>query len=178
MVLNRKILYYRGSKQRYTIFYSKQHVMPKVKTTKTLAILLFFSALTVNCSTQNSRRNPYLQEINFSIELNLSLPKYTPLKIIGNPVYIDATGIGTKGIIVMNSGFDQFVAFEASCANHSPNSCSTLVIEGQNGTCDCDAFSYSLFTGQLLNPANNSERTYDLLAYQTQASGNTVRVFN
>ncbi|HAQ53878.1 MAG TPA: hypothetical protein DCR56_05530, partial [Flavobacteriaceae bacterium] len=74
--------------------------MSKVKTIKTLAILLFFSALMVNCSTQNSRRNPYLQELNFSIELNLSLPKYNPLKIIGNPVYIDASGIGTKGIIV------------------------------------------------------------------------------
>lgn len=152
--------------------------MSKVKTIKTLAILLFFSALMVNCSTQNSRRNPYLQELNFSIELNLSLPKYNPLKIIGNPVYIDASGIGTKGIIVMNSGFDQFVAFEASCANHAPNSCSTLVINGQNGICDCDALSYSLFTGQLLNPANSTERNYDLLAYQTQASGNTVRVFN
>jgi len=53
-----------------------------------------------------------------------------------------------------------------------------LVIDGQNGICDCDALSYSLFTGQLLNPANSTERNYDLLAYQTQASGNTVRVFN
>lgn len=152
--------------------------MTKVKTTKTLAILLFLSALMVQCSTQNSRRNPYLQEVNFSIELNLNLPQYSSLNIIGNPVLVNTAGAGTKGIIVMNSGFDQFVAFEASCANHSPNACSTLVLEGQNGVCECEAYRYSLFTGQLLNPSNPSENIYDLLAYQTQASGNILRIFN
>ena len=151
--------------------------MKKLKRFKNLPILLFLSLLMLQCSTQTSRRNPYLQEIGFSIELNLNLPAYAPLKIIGNPVYLGTAGLGTQGIVVMNSGFDSFVAFEASCANHAPNSCSKLSIKGQNAICTCEDYEYSLFTGQLLNPPNQ-ERTYDLLAYGTRLSGNVLQVFN
>jgi len=152
--------------------------MPKATQIKSLVTLLFLSLLMISCSTQNTRRNPYLQEISFSIKLNLNLPTYTPLKIIGNPVYVSAAGAGTRGVIVMNTGFDSFVAFEASCANHLPNSCSNLKLKGQNALCDCEDFQYTLFTGQLLNPPSNGERSYDLLAYQTRLSGNVLQVFN
>lgn len=151
--------------------------MQKLGPLKNIAILLFLSVLILGCSTQTSRRNPYLQEINFSIEINLNLPTYSPLKIIGNPVAVNTAGAGTQGIIIMNSGFDSFVAFEASCANHAPNSCSQLRIDGQNALCSCDDYQYSLFTGQFLN-APTEGRSYDLLAYGTRLNGNVLQVFN
>lgn len=151
--------------------------MQKLDPLKNIAILLFLSVLILGCSTQTSRRNPYLQEVNFSIEININLPAYSPLKIIGNPVSVNTAGAGTQGIIIMNSGFDSFVAFEASCANHAPNSCSKLRIDGQNALCSCDDYQYSLFTGQLLN-APTDGRSYDLLAYATRLNGNVLQIFN
>jgi nitrite reductase/ring-hydroxylating ferredoxin subunit len=118
-----------------------------------------------------------LQEVRFSVSINLSLPSYNNLTSVGNPIYINEAGVGTRGVYVMNVGFDQFRAFEASCANHIPSSCSILKIKGQSGTCDCDELSYSLFTGQLLNrPADGVY--YDLLEYSTQLSGDVLRIYN
>lgn len=152
--------------------------MPKPITLKTFVSVLFLSFLMAGCSTQTSERNPYLQEVNFSIELNLNLPAYSPLKIIGNPVFVNTAGAGSNGLLVMNSGFDFFVAFEASCANHAPNTCSTLKIDGQNAVCECEDYQYSLFTGQLLTPPSSTERTYDLLAYSTRLNGEALQIFN
>lgn len=141
-------------------------------------ILLIFSSLISSCTKSTLQRNPYLQEIRFSIDLNISLPSYSPLKSIGNPVFVNVSGAGTKGIILMNTGFDQYRAFEASCPNHVPSSCSTLSIKGQNGNCGCEEYQYSLFTGQLLNRPSDGSRYYDLLEYGVQANGDVLRIYN
>ena len=106
-------------------------------------IFLILSLLALSCTKQQTNRNPYLQEVRFSTSINLSLPSYNNLTAIGNPIYINETGVGTRGIFVMNVGFNQFRAFEATCPNHIPNSCSVLKLNGQNGSCDCDDLSYS-----------------------------------
>ena len=140
-------------------------------------IFLILSLLALSCTKQQTNRNPYLQEVRFSTSINLSLPYYNNLTAIGNPIYINETGVGTRGIFVMNVGFNQFRAFEATCPNHIPNSCSVLKLNGQNGSCDCDDLSYSFFTGQLLNrPAEGIY--YDLLEYNAQLSGDVLRIYN
>jgi len=138
---------------------------------------LILSLLAISCTKQQTRRNPYLQEVRFSVSVNLSLPSYNNLTSIGNPVYINEAGVGTKGVFVMNVGFDQFRAFEARCSNHIPNSCSLLQVTGQSGICDCDELNYSLFTGQLLNRPSEGVY-YDLLEYNTQLSGDVLRIYN
>ncbi|MGW9684245.1 Rieske (2Fe-2S) protein [Flagellimonas sp. 2504JD1-5] len=138
-------------------------------------ILLFFL---IACSSDSTNRNPFLQEVNFRFELNLNLPLYNNLNTIGNPVYIGNTGVGTRGVFVMKTSLDSFFAFEASCPNHAPNNCSTMIIDGQNVVCSCEEYTYSLFTGQQLNRPNDGNRYYDLLFYRTTQSGNIVAVFN
>ena len=114
--------------------------------------------LAVSCDSDSAPRNPYLPEVGFRFEINLSLPLYSPLNTVGNPVYIGNTGVGVRGVYVMNTGFDIFRAFEASCPNHAPNSCSTTELEGQNARCACEEYGYSLFTGQLLNREGDATR--------------------
>lgn len=140
-------------------------------------IFLILSLLALSCTKQNTNRNPYLQEVRFEVSINLSLPSYNNLTSIGNPIYIGESGVGTRGVYVMNVGFDQFRAFEASCSNHIPNSCSVLKVTGQNGICQCDELSYSLFTGQLLNRPSEGIY-YDLLEYNTRLSGDVLRIYN
>lgn len=138
---------------------------------------LFVLMLILACSSDNSNRNPYLQEVSFRFEINLNLPLYANLNSIGNPVYIGNNGVGTRGAFVMNTG-SSYIGWEASCPNHAPNNCSTMSIDGQNAVCDCEGYTYSLFTGQQLDRPDDGNRYYDLLFYNTTQSGNTVIISN
>jgi len=134
--------------------------------------------LILACSNDRSRRNPFLQEIGFRLEVNLNLPLYSPLTNPGNAVYIGGQGVGTRGVFVINTGFDVFRVFEASCPNHAPNACSTMDLDGQNAICSCEDYEYSLFTGQQLNRPEDGNRYYDMLEYSAVQSGNTVVISN
>lgn len=139
---------------------------------------LIFMLLLFSCESDGTDRNPFLPEANFRFELNLNLPLYNNLSNIGNPVYVGNSAVGTKGAFVMRINSDTFFAFEASCPNHAPNDCSTMDIQGQNVTCSCEDFEYSLFTGQHLNRPDDGKRYYDLLFYRAVQSGNSVIISN
>jgi nitrite reductase/ring-hydroxylating ferredoxin subunit len=132
----------------------------------------------LSCNNDRGTRNPFLQEIGFRFDVNLNLPLYSPLTNPGNAIYIDSQGVGTRGVFVINTGFDVFRAFEASCPNHAPNSCSTMDLDGQNAFCSCENYEYSLFTGQQLNRPDDGNRYYDMLEYRATQSGNTVVISN
>lgn len=138
-------------------------------------ILLIFL---ISCDSDSTNRNPFLQEVGFRFDLNLNLPLYSGLNTIGNPVYVGNNGVGTRGAFVIKSGLDTFFAFEASCPNHAPNNCSTMTIDGQNVTCSCEDYTYSLFTGQQLDRPDDGNRYYDLLFYRATQSGNTITISN
>lgn len=143
-----------------------------------LISILFLAILLVCCNSDTAQRNPFLLELGFRFEINLNLPLYSPLTTTGNPVYVANTGVGIRGVFVMNTGFDIFRAFEASCPNHSPNTCSTMSIDGQVARCACEDYEYSLFTGQQLNRPDTSTRLYDMLEYRANLSGNSVFISN
>ncbi len=132
----------------------------------------------ISCSSDSTNRNPYLQEVSFRFELNLNLPLYTNLNTIGNPVYVGNSGVGTRGAFVIKSSLDTYYAFEASCPNHTPNSCSTMTIDGQNVVCSCEGYTYNLFTGQQLERPDDGNRYYDLLFYRATLNGNVVVISN
>lgn len=139
---------------------------------------MLLMVLLISCNSDGTNRNPYLQEIGFRYDMNLNLPLYSPLTNTGNAVYVGTTGVGTAGIFAINTGFNQFRAFEASCPNHAPNDCSTMNLNGQTATCSCEDYEYSLFTGQLLNRPDDGKRYYDMLEYRTSFGGNTLSVSN
>lgn len=137
-----------------------------------------FPLLLLGCDSSLSNRNPFLQEVGFRFDLNLNLPLYNDLNNIGNPIYVGNAGVGVRGAFVIKSGLDTFFAFEASCPNHAPNSCSTMIVEGQSAICACEDFTYSLFTGEQLNRPNDGNRYYDLLFYRAVQNGNMVTISN
>ena len=141
------------------------------------ACIIVSALVLLACSNDSRVRNPFLPEIGFRFEINLNLPLYSPLTNAGNAVYIGNQGVGVRGAFVINTGFN-YVAFEASCPNHSPNSCSTLELNGQTAECPCEGYQYSLFTGQQLNRPDDGQRYYDLLNYRASHSGNVVVISN
>ena len=140
--------------------------------TGTILLLVLLS-----CGKNDTRRNPYLQELGFRVEINLNLPLYSPLNTPGNAIYINDNNAGIRGIFVINTGFD-LLSLEASCPNHIPNNCSTMVLNDQVATCPCEGFEYSLFSGQQLNTPDDGERYFNMLIYNTSRSGSTVIISN
>jgi nitrite reductase/ring-hydroxylating ferredoxin subunit len=136
---------------------------------KYFSFLVFIFLLACNGDNFNNS-NPYLSNVNFSIDINTNLPDYNALQFPGNPKLIH--GAGVQGIIVMKNGAgNSYVAWEASCPNQYPTTCSKLIISGSNAKCSCDSFLYSIFTGQ-------GGQQYPLKAYRVEANGNIIRVYN
>ena len=138
-------------------------------------LLLLFC---MGCSKDSTNRNPNLPEIGFRYDINLNLPLYSPLTNTGNAVYIGSQGVGIRGAFVMNTGFNAYRVFEASCPNHPPNDCSTMELNGQTAVCPCDDYEYSLFTGQLLNRPEGDARYHNMLEYRASQTGNVIVISN
>ena len=137
----------------------------------TLSLFLFFS-----CGKKELQRNPYLVDVRFQREINLSLPLYNQLNFVGGSFLIEDVGI--NGVLVFNLNGTSYLAWEATCPNHLPEACSKFSIEGVLVNCSCEEFQYSLATGQLLNPSENLNPPQGLLFYQVQNYNGILRVSN
>ena len=139
---------------------------------KKAILLVIISHLFLGCSdNENSNKNPYIPNYNFSVDLNLNLPLYANLKSPGNGIYY--ANAGAKGLIVFNSG-SGYNAFDAACPNQEISSCSTMTIKGINALCACDNKEYNLFTGQATTAA-----TYPMKQYRVQVVSETlIRIYN
>ena len=138
--------------------------------------LLLFLLIFITCGKEPLQRNPYLVDIRFQRDLNLSLPLYNGLNYVGGSILIPDLGI--NGVIIFNLNNSSYLAWEATCPNHTPRDCSSLSIEGVLALCSCEEYKYSLATGQILNPNENLNPPQNLLFYQIQNLNGTLRVFN
>jgi len=136
----------------------------------------FIAFLFLSCSSSDLERNPYLAEYSFQFPINLNLPEYNDLKLAGGSVLIPQ--LGHKGVIVYNINGNTFFAWEASCPNHAPSSCSQVQVSDFIAECSCEEYQYNLLTGQLLNPPEDAETLYPLLFYRAEVRGNSVVISN
>jgi len=135
-----------------------------------LFIVLFFA--TACESDDDNNRNPFLFDTNFNIQL--STIESLDLEIPANPIYTQLGGI--RGVFVINTG-GGLLAWEASDPNHAPNECSTMLIEDDNISVQCqcdDAHSYNLFTGQ----SEGEALEFTMLPYRVTNNGGIITVSN
>ncbi len=135
---------------------------------------LFVAVIAISgCSKEERRRNtnPYIPSYSFSVELNLNLPLYSDLRYVSGTKYVNLSGAGLNGIIVYNTDGNNYTAFEATCPNQIPTTCSRLEIEGLYAVCPCDNVKYSLIDGY--GPAE-----WPMLAYRVEKRGDILRIYN
>lgn len=139
--------------------------------------LLFIAVIfTFSCGKTPLDRNPYLVDLRFQRTLNLSLPLYSGLNFTGNSLLIEDLGI--NGVIVFNLSGTTFLAWEATCPNHLPESCSKLTLKGVLAVCSCEDYQYSLATGQLLNPSEKLNPPQPLLFYRIDFYDGLLNISN
>ena len=141
---------------------------------KIFILILFVIVLSCKSDDEQVNDNPYLFIPVISLNLNLNLPEYNPLKFPGSNVIINSQGV--KGIVIYNVNNDLYTAFDLSDPNHVPSQCSKMTIEGIIATCPCtnDTNSYDIVTG--LHTAN--ENLYPMQQYRVERNGDNIRVFN
>ena len=158
----------------YNKYTKLKQVIKKILTLKPfvfLGFVFFFS-----CTKFKESRNPYLVDVKFQREINLSLPSYNNLNFVGGSILVN--DIGINGVVVFNLNGSTFLAWEATCPNHLPENCSKLTINGVLVNCSCEDYQYSLATGQLLSPTEDLNPPRGLLFYQIQNYNGNLRVSN
>ncbi|QAA81868.1 hypothetical protein EI546_09105 [Aequorivita sp. H23M31] len=146
-----------------------------MKKIKLLSLLII--SFTISCSKSDDKqvRNPYLTNPVVSLNLNLNLPEYNPLKFPGS--YIIAPQ-GIKGIIVYCVSDSYYLAFDLTDPNHPPNFCSRMEMDGLVARCPCptddNAYLVTNF-GQAI-PADGSK--YPMQQYRAERVGNSVIITN
>ncbi len=146
-----------------------------LKMIKKIILSLVLMAATISCATDDVARNdnPYLIDVSFRMDLNLSLPEYNSLNFPGNSYYTNNYGI--NGVVIYNINNTQYTAFELSDPNHPLTECSTLRVEGILVTCNCnDGNTYNILTGELTEGSGQ----YSLKPYRVSRNGNVLEVFN
>lgn len=143
---------------------------------KKITLFLLIAAVTLSCSKNDDKqeRNPFLTDPAVSLNLNLNLPEYNPLRFPGNYII---TGQGIKGIVVYCVSENQYLAFELTDPNHVPSSCSQMELTGVIASCPCtnDDNEYFITSGQ---HTTEPDTKYPMQQYNAQLNGNTVIISN
>ncbi|MFT4847925.1 MAG: hypothetical protein ACI83B_000448 [Sediminicola sp.] len=139
-------------------------------------IALFLGLILISCTNDDTRNdnNPNLLSPLISVNLNLNLPQFNPLKFPGNSLILDGEGI--RGVVIYNVNNDLYTAFELSDPNHTPNGCSKMLINGILASCPCttDTNIYDIVTGQ----HQSNEVLYPLQQYLVIRNGDNIQVTN
>ncbi|MFT6198033.1 MAG: hypothetical protein ACJAXY_002377 [Nonlabens sp.] len=139
------------------------------------AYLLSLLFVVFACTGDESRNNnPFLVDIAIQVDLNTNLPQFSNLNFDLN--YVIVPNQGLRGFVVYRISSSQYVAYELSDPNHSPNDCSQMTISGIEASCPCpdDLNKYNVITGQPIE----GNGLYGLKAYRAIRNGAVVRVTN
>ena len=135
---------------------------------------MIVSMLSCSKSDEKRERNPFLTDPLVSLNLNLNLPEYNPLRFPGN--YIITTQ-GIRGIVVYCASESLYFAYDLTDPNHAPNSCSRMEMNGVIASCPCtnDENKYYITSGQ---HTTEPDIKYPMQRYNAQRNGNNVVISN
>ncbi len=143
---------------------------------KNIFLFLLISITILSCSKNDDKqdRNPYLTDPAVSLNLNLNLPEYNPLRFPGNYII---TNQGIKGIVVYCASENLYFAFDLTDPNHVPSNCSKMEVDGVIASCPCitDENEYFITSGQ---HTTEPGAKYPMQQYSAQRSGNNVVISN
>ena len=96
--------------------------------------LLLLSLVVIFSCNKNQNRVPY---VPIDLYLNITLPSYTNLNVIGGWVYVSG---GSKGLIVYRQTAETFMIYDRHCTYDVNATCVSATVDSTNlaVSCDCD----------------------------------------
>jgi len=137
------------------------------------SIFFLFFLMSCDRNSVDDRNCRLLINIGMNHTENLTL---SPLNGLSNGSSIIIYPPNSRGVIISNTGFGRYVAFDAADPNHAFEACSELTVSYPIGTCQCeDGNKFNLLDG---SPVGSEGVLCPLINYRTQVTGNTLSIFN
>ena len=136
---------------------------------KKAKFLVFFLLIISSCGDSND----YIRNVYVDVEIDLSLPEFSPLNTVGNSIFIEG---GNKGIIIYRFSNYEYNIYDRNCSYEPNLECS--YIDSINSTiamCGCCSSAFLLDQNGV---AANSPAVLPLKQYNYSLNNTLLHIFN
>jgi len=136
---------------------------------KKAKFLVLFLIIISSCGDSND----YIRNIYVDVEIDLSLPEFSPLNTVGNSIFIEG---GNKGIIIYRFSNYEYNIYDRNCSYEPNLECS--FIDSINSTiamCGCCSSAFLLDQNGV---AANSPAVLPLKQYNYSLNNTLLHIFN
>ena len=136
---------------------------------KKAKFLVLFLIIIFSCGDSND----YIRNVYVDVEIDLSLPEFSPLNTVGNSIFIEG---GNKGIIIYRFSNYEYNIYDRNCSYEPNLECS--YIDSINSTiamCGCCSSAFLLDQNGV---AANSPAVLPLKQYNYSLNNTLLHIFN
>ena len=136
---------------------------------KKAKFLVLFLIIISSCGDSND----YIRNVYVDVEIDLSLPEFSPLNTVGNSIFIEG---GNKGIIIYRFSNYEYNIYDRNCSYEPNFECS--YIDSINSTiamCGCCSSAFLLDQNGV---AANSPAVLPLKQYNYSLNNTLLHIFN
>ena len=136
---------------------------------KKAKFLVLFLIIIFSCGDSND----YIRNVYVDVEIDLSLPEFSPLNTVGNSIFIEG---GNKGIIIYRLSNYEYNIYDRNCSYEPNLECS--YIDSINSTiamCGCCSSAFLLDQNGV---AANSPAVLPLKQYNYSLNNTLLHIFN
>lgn len=136
---------------------------------KKAKFLVLFLIIISSCGDSND----YIRDVYVDVEIDLSLPEFSPLNTVGNSIFIEG---GNKGIIIYRFSNYEYNIYDRNCSYEPNLECS--YIDSINSTiamCGCCSSAFLLDQNGV---AANSPAVLPLKQYNYSLNNTLLHIFN
>ena len=136
---------------------------------KKAKFLVLFLIIISSCGDSND----YIRDVYVDVEIDLSLPQFSPLNTVGNSIFIEG---GNKGIIIYRFSNYEYNIYDRNCSYEPNLECS--YIDSINSTiamCGCCSSAFLLDQNGV---AANSPAVLPLKQYNNSLNNTLLHIFN
>ena len=136
---------------------------------KKAKFLVLFLIIISSCGDSND----YIRNVYVDVEIDLSLPEFSPLNTVGNSIFIEG---GNKGIIIYRFSNYEYNIYDRNCSYEPNLECS--YIDSINSTiamCGCCSSAFLLDQNGV---AANSPAILPLKQYNYSLNNTLLHIFN
>ena len=136
---------------------------------KKAKFLVLFLIIISSCGDSND----YIRNVYVDVEIDLSLPEFSPLNTVGNSIFVEG---GNKGIIIYRFSNYEYNIYDRNCSYEPNLECS--YIDSINSTiamCGCCSSAFLLDQNGV---AANSPAVLPLKQYNYSLNNTLLHIFN
>jgi len=135
------------------------------------AIFICFTALIILSSCND--KDDYIRNAYVNIDIDLSLPEYSSLDVLGNSIFIEG---GNKGVIIYHFATSEYRIYDRNCSYEPSLACSYIdSVSSAVAYCGCCSSAFLLSQD---GTAANAPALLPLKQYHWSLQGSQMHIYN